>query len=164
MHDIRKIGKMASLPIKAAFDIAIPHAFAVGKNIVVDFDGKLTNLGESFLLEGKGEGQLAADCSLCLSSCQVDISFDVSESFVDGDNPPKNLDEDDIKFFDKAIDILPAVERNLFANIPMRFVCGDDCKGFCAGCGVNLNHDPCNCQPEIREEFASLLEQFKEKL
>jgi len=164
MHDIRKIGKMASLSIKATFDIAIPNVFAAGENIMVSFDGKLTNLGESFLLEGRGEGQLSADCSLCLNSCQVDISFDMSESFVDGDNPPKNLDEDDIKFFDKAIDILPAVERNLFANIPLKFTCRDDCKGFCAGCGVNLNHHTCNCQPEIREEFASLLEQFKEKL
>ena len=26
-------------------------------------------------------------------------------------------------------------------------VCSDDCRGLCAGCGVNLNHERCACAP-----------------
>ena len=30
-------------------------------------------------------------------------------------------------------------------ELPMRFLCSEDCKGLCPGCGSNLNNGPCDC-------------------
>ncbi|MFH1875606.1 MAG: DUF177 domain-containing protein [Candidatus Omnitrophota bacterium] len=37
------------------------------------------------------------------------------------------------------------IRQELVLNFPMHVLCQEECKGLCAGCGVNLNHQQCVC-------------------
>jgi len=55
------------------------------------------------------------------------------------------------------LDDVIAEQVNLF--MPMKVVCGADCRGLCPVCGANRNLDSCDCAPLRRDSpFASLLE------
>jgi len=30
--------------------------------------------------------------------------------------------------------------------VPMKAICRSDCRGLCAACGANLNHEECRCE------------------
>ena len=66
-------------------------------------------------------------------------------------------DYDDIAFDGEEIRIWPAIQRNLLANIPYRFLCDEDCAGLCQHCGKDLNHHACNCADAPKGVFADLL-------
>jgi len=162
MIDIRKIGVGESIHLAEKIVICVPAKFGVGDevNIDIDIDARLINTGKSFLLEGKGECRLWMECSLCLTVHNVDINFPITENFAQ-ENPA----DDDIFFSDKIIDIRPALERNLFVNIPMKPLCMPDCAGLCLKCGKNLNDTGCICEcpGEINEQFRDLLQMFNDK-
>ncbi len=40
------------------------------------------------------------------------------------------------------------VEDAILMNMPVNFLCKEDCKGICAGCGVDLNTQECKCKNE----------------
>lgn len=37
------------------------------------------------------------------------------------------------------------IREQVLLNRPMRFLCKEDCKGICPGCGVDLNIERCKC-------------------
>ena len=43
------------------------------------------------------------------------------------------------------IDLAAAVEEALLLDLPMRFLCREDCKGLCPVCGKDLNTELCTC-------------------
>lgn len=155
--DVKKIGKNG-YDLKNEFDISVPKVFGVGR-AVVDFAGRIVRVDKPhYLLEGTASAVLEASCALCLKGCETNLEFEVVENFLkEGE---VGLGEDEILFDDECINILPAIQRNLLANIPMRFVCNSNCKGLCAMCGENLNISKCSCVPEGRSEFAALIGKF----
>ena len=62
---------------------------------------------------------------------------------------PEDVDEDDLVLLadaeEGAYDILPRVREAVILELPMRFLCSEDCKGLCPLCGANLNRGPCAC-------------------
>lgn len=44
-------------------------------------------------------------------------------------------------------------------NLPLRFLCRQDCKGLCPDCGIDLNHGTCSCaSKKIDPRMAKLKE------
>ena len=60
------------------------------------------------------------------------------------------------------LDVDGMVLDEMMTDIPDKVLCREDCKGVCPKCGVNLNHQTCNCDRTeldprmsiIREIFA----------
>ena len=46
----------------------------------------------------------------------------------------------------ETIDTTDDLRDVLLLDHPERFLCRQDCKGICPGCGVNLNSGACNCR------------------
>lgn len=44
-----------------------------------------------------------------------------------------------------TIDLNDAVQEQIVLALPFKPICREDCKGLCPGCGVDLNHDRCQC-------------------
>jgi len=44
------------------------------------------------------------------------------------------------------IDVGEDVRQEILLGFPDRVICQDQCKGLCAGCGMNLNTDTCQCK------------------
>ena len=58
----------------------------------------------------------------------------------------KSDDDEYIVYSNDEVDISRIVSDALTLNMEMRPLCKEDCKGFCTGCGVNLNTAPCRCK------------------
>ena len=43
------------------------------------------------------------------------------------------------------VDVDELVLEQLELSIPGRVLCSESCKGLCPDCGINLNHESCNC-------------------
>lgn len=160
MIDIRKIMPGEKMPIDACVSVGILGSFGVEATDVA-VSGHLTNNGKSFELEGWGKCCVLAVCSRCLCPVKTDVEFHIVEDYVEEETGLAG--EDDISFSNKMIDLLPAAERNLLVNLPMKLLCDPNCIGLCSKCGVNLNEGKCECDREINEQFRELLQLFNNK-
>ncbi|MEZ4705304.1 MAG: DUF177 domain-containing protein [Bdellovibrionota bacterium] len=56
-------------------------------------------------------------------------------------------EEDGIYYFsDPMIDIAPLIREHLFLNLPMQYLCSENCQGLCLHCGDNLNVGKHHCK------------------
>jgi len=156
MIDTRNIQPDETLTIGGPYKIPIPRGFDVA-DTTANVHGKLKNTGAGFALGAQGQTQLAMRCSRCLMPLDVQISFIINETFA----PQDIATDEEIGFADYQIDLIPAIKRNLLADIPMKPLCDDDCAGLCKACGKNLNQEDCQCDGEIiNEQFRELLQMF----
>jgi len=56
-----------------------------------------------------------------------------------------NENENGYRVVNDKIDLTKIVDDAIIINAPTTLLCREDCKGICAGCGVNLNEDDCKC-------------------
>lgn len=126
---------------------------------VVDFlqpvriEGTLKNDGEIFVLSAKVHTQVAIQCDRCLTPVRKKIAFDLEERF----SHTGKENEETETFSGDQIDLADFVKRDLIAALPMKVVCGDECKGLCPICGKDLNQGDCQCDTShIDPRFESL--------
>ena len=70
---------------------------------------------------------------------------------------PDPEDPDQYCFEASELELTDAIKDALLLELPIRFVCSENCKGLCSQCGINLNTGTCKCQKEdIMNPFAAL--------
>lgn len=80
-------------------------------------------------------------------------------------------EHEDVSFgaFDgKTVDLRGLIREQLILQIPMKYLCGSDCKGLCLVCGESVNEKKCVCaegptlvQEETPEALSQLGAAFK---
>ena len=61
----------------------------------------------------------------------------------------ENFDQEDPNGYpvkNDTVDLSKVVDDLIMINSPMNFLCDEDCKGICVGCGSNLNKQECKCK------------------
>lgn len=61
----------------------------------------------------------------------------------------------------KEIDITDDIKDSLLLLIPMKIICTERCKGLCQNCGIDLNHQICNCSGEQIDPRWEVLKNLK---
>jgi len=55
------------------------------------------------------------------------------------------------------IDVDDILQEQSYLAVPLRTLCREDCRGICAGCGVDLNSEICHCsEDKSQSPFAVL--------
>lgn len=93
--------------------------------------GFLEKMSSALVFQGALKTKVEKICSRCLA----EIEEDLAEPF-------------DLAFDIKGkleIDVTEDLRDVMILAHPLRFLCQEDCKGLCAGCGVNLNNESCQC-------------------
>ena len=94
-------------------------------------------------------------CRRCLASVGLEIEADVEALFT-----TESSNEDAAVYALERgateCDVRPAVREELLLAVPEYPVCREDCLGFCAKCGANLNDGRCSCVPEPDPRWAAL--------
>ena len=86
-------------------------------------------------------------CARCLKPLQLPIKMDVEEV----------VGEEGVVLEGTILDVGNIAKNNIVVELPIRFLCKDDCKGICSQCGADLNITECNCKHEqFDERFAVL--------
>jgi uncharacterized protein len=102
--------------------------------------------------------ELELPCSRCLEPFRlpVDASFDQRflPSSAMATQEEREVQEDDFEisyYRDDQIDLNQLLREQFYLVLPMKPLCGEDCKGLCAQCGTNLNTATCTCATEFQD-------------
>ncbi len=98
-------------------------------------------------------------CDRCCSDVSRSLNYQfihrLAVSLEGGEN------DDYIEVPDYTLDIDRLVMSDIILNLPIKFLCREDCKGVCPKCGKNLNDGDCSCS---NDEIDPRLEALKELL
>ncbi|MCD4784981.1 MAG: DUF177 domain-containing protein [Candidatus Eremiobacteraeota bacterium] len=148
---IRDIKRQAGLTKKVEYNepCDIAEVDLLGPvNVVL----KLTNATSRITIDGHIETHVSLTCSRCLESYRHHLQFDFFEEFLPEGSPElgngKDLEWEDLSRFTytgDSIDVYELIRQNILAEVPMKPLCREDCKGLCTVCGENLNSESCSC-------------------
>lgn len=121
----------------------------------VHVEGTVLGTGESINAVATAEAVISTRCSKCLEPMQLNLKAELDVHFMRMPDP----EDPDLYAYDAStIDLTDPVRDALTLEMPMRFLCREDCKGLCPHCGANLNEVTCTCQEggEVANPFAAL--------
>jgi uncharacterized protein len=121
--------------------------------------------GADVVVRGTLAGRGRLPCRRCLTPVPVEFAEDVTFLFRPGLRADEAEDEDAYPLPAKGteLDLTGPVREHVLLAAPRFVLCRESCKGFCPGCGVNLNTGECTCAPEgLDERWAALRRLAKE--
>ena len=126
------------------------EAFRVAAPVTLAFD--IYKDKDQFRLIGSVQTTLELPCSRCLDpfTWPVDSSFDLrylpqAAAAAEGEAEVADDDLSTSFYQDDIIDLAQLLQEQFYLALPMKPLCGPDCKGLCAVCGTNLNVETCDC-------------------
>ncbi len=106
----------------------------------VKVSGQITLVGNhSAYIEGEVCFSISGECTRCLEQTDRQFVIEINEQ-VEENNP------DGYSVVNDRIDLGKIVEDAILINLPLNFLCKEDCRGLCAECGANLNKEDCKCK------------------
>lgn len=123
----------------------------------IEFSGTLKK-GEVFVeIEGKVEGQYLTSCHSCGEDAEGKVSFNIYETYR------REPGEDEYQLIGNEVEFDEMILENIRLNLPVKYLCKDDCRGICTICRKNLNKEKCDCKKDDEElspfsELKKLLE------
>lgn len=120
--------------------------------------------GGEIQVRGHVSGDMEAACDRCLEQIRfsVDFDFDLTyrpmEEIAREEELEVGEDELTVGFFsDDSVNLADVVREQVLLSVPMKIVCGPDCRGLCPVCGANRNVRECDCSIQHKDSpFAFL--------
>lgn len=146
--DIRSLETQA-----VVVDEAVPVTDALWSEIdpkpagPVRVTGRLSSAGPGrFYWHGRIEGDVALECSRCLTDASAHVSDETHVIFAEsGDDETDDPDVYRLDPNDRELDLRPVIREEWILAAPSFALCRDDCKGLCPRCGTDLNSGSCQC-------------------
>ncbi len=128
----------------------------------VKVDVNVKNVGGVLCLNGRAECEMLVNCGRCGKPLTENLDFEIEESLLyEGSNVQMTDDEDVIIFSGYRFELDEIVSNYIFMNLPIRYLCKEDCLGVCPKCGKDLNVGDCGCD---KQEIDPRLEALKKLL
>ena len=86
---------------------------------------------------------------------EADLDFSMEEKLS-----KITSDEDVIVIDSSELDLDELVIKNFCSELPINYICSEDCKGLCHVCGCNLNHTTCDCEDDYIDPRLAALKNF----
>ena len=107
-------------------------------------------------VRGRIRGAVETGCARCLEpvKTELDADFDLfyypMSLIARNEEVPIDRGDTDIGFYEgRGLELSQVVSEQIVLWLPMRGLCGDDCKGICPRCGANRNRGSCSCEEEF---------------
>lgn len=145
----------ASLPFAFSMDLRGEEFF--GSHPVtrpVQVEGAVTNIAGMLVLEGEAASLLDCVCDRCMEPFQKEKSvrlYALLAESLEGEE-----DEDMVLLEDGEVDLEDLAYTAFVLDMDTKYLCSEDCKGLCPGCGVNLNREACRCKKPVDPRWAAL--------
>ena len=126
----------------------------------VHITGRVRNVADALVLEGEAATTLSLHCDRCWVSYEEEKIFPLNAMLA---KEVENEDSDIVLLDGNEVDLGELVREAVVLDMDTKHLCSENCKGLCAGCGVNLNHEDCRCKPEVDPRLASLAKLLEDK-
>lgn len=119
--------------------IELPDAQVV---LPINVSGTITLTGDhSAFVEGEVNYFIEGNCTRCLETTKKEYLLQFNEQLEMNNQEGYSVNND-------LIDLTKIVDDLVMMNSPITFLCDENCKGICLGCGENLNKGQCKCKNE----------------
>jgi len=134
------------------------------------WQGSLQPTVGQFVLTGNWKMTVPRRCGRCNKEFASDLQSDVHTVFVLGSSKHEDASEVELTEESCEQDVLDAPgELNMLDVLREQFwlawqpmaVCSEGCKGLCLQCGVDLNHEECECHGKVKDNPFAALKDFK---
>lgn len=109
-------------------------------------------------------------CARCLAPLAGSVELHIEKSVAEekGLMSLSDKENDDyVQIEGGKLDLILPIRDEFLLSFPMRFLCKDDCKGLCAGCGADLNREECHCEKKVIDprfaKLAALLDDMEDE-
>ncbi|MEO8194963.1 MAG: DUF177 domain-containing protein [Gemmatimonadales bacterium] len=165
--DIRSLeSEAAHVDGKLAPDDPVWQAGDVRPTDPIEVEGRLSAAGPSrFYFSGRLSGETEMGCRRCLT--EVGAAVDEEAHFIFSSEGEDSTDDPDVYPFNPnatSLDLRPAVRELWLLSVPAFVLCREDCRGFCANCGTDLNTSSCDCTPVATESRWDALRAIRDQL
>lgn len=124
---------------------------------------------ETVVLKGEIEGRCNVVCDRCGEAYEEQVQSEFSYLATTRQEGAFGLvdqecsDEDALILYltEPVIEIEEILREQALLAVPLKNVCSEDCKGICAGCGVVLNRETCQCHPSDGTSPFAVLKKLK---
>lgn len=137
----------ASLPFAFSLDLSQTDfygAFPISRPVEVS--GRVTNHAGALALEGEVKSLLDLTCDRCVEGFTREKTVPLRcllATELEGE------EEDDLVLLDgEELDVGDLAASAFILDMDIKNLCSENCAGLCAGCGANLNREPCRCKPQ----------------
>lgn len=146
--DLSSVGKHkrvvgnASVVLKDGYDLE----FLPGEG--VDWSLKMRRIAGAVEVSGTVSGSITLTCYRCLKGFGFPLSVQLRESVLwlnEGDIKPGDERTDEYMVNVGILDLAPMLRDAICLALPSRRICGEQCKGLCPACGIDLNLEQCDC-------------------
>lgn len=150
--ELGHVDERESFSFSEEFQVPIQEGRTAGCKAEVT--GTIVKTGSRLLLEARVICRLSVECNRCLEQFDmpVDTSFNLVFHRGRADQMPEDVEEDDFILLsdteENRFDIFPRVREAILLELPIKYLCSEDCMGLCARCGANLNVQGCSCGSE----------------
>ena len=82
-------------------------------------------------------------CDRCMAPLSEDMKYSFEHRLI-----PSLCGDDDgdyIETPDFRLELDELVLSDILLELPLKYLCDEDCKGLCPTCGADLNEGPCSC-------------------
>lgn len=143
--DLRELKRKGKTEESFYFEYQTERELSTLPDVIVDMpikvNGTVSLTGEhSAYVECEIVFSLTGSCNRCLQHTTKIFTVNLAEESDD--------ESQVLSVIGDRIVLDGAVEDTVIINLPLIFLCDDDCKGICAGCGTNLNNKQCKCNNE----------------
>lgn len=133
-------------------DLEFGGSYPVSDPLVVDC--RLENKAGLLLCKMRMSTTMHCVCDRC-GEKYVAVKFAYYECVLVEER--ESDDSDDIIVLENDEVDLDELARDAFIlAMDTKFLCSEDCKGLCPGCGVNLNRESCRCKKAVDPRLAKL--------
>ncbi len=156
----------------------------IGKLDRIELSLTMVRTREDVLVSGFAVSAVRQDCVRCLNTIRTpikarieilarpldsrtdprtsrgrDTDKEISEAQALKDNPPEGI----LFHSGESFALADEVRQAVLVEIPSDPVCGQDCRGLCSVCGINLNTQTCSChQSDGGDPRWAALQQLKD--
>jgi len=127
-------------------------------------------LEEQIHIEGKLEVRIEMVCARCLEPLVEDVhrEFDLYYSPLPKGAKPEEerlkYDDTEMGFYQgEGLFLAEVLTEQVLLSLPMKAICRSDCRGLCANCGANLNHEECRCETHATDPRLAPLARLKQE-
>lgn len=123
----------------------------------IEVDISATLSGDEIICQGEAYTEVEIECSRCLDIFDYEIKANLQFVVQILDSPIEvdNESDEDFEVISKTenfLDISSRVRDAIVLSLPLKPLCGEDCRGLCPMCGANLNDGDCDCTPDKSDE------------
>lgn len=108
--------------------------------------------GNEIRVRGRLTVRIRSVCDRCMEPAEIGVERDFDlfyrpmESIARDEEVAVPADELEVGFYERdGVELKDVVKEQVLLSLPMKVLCQPDCQGLCPVCGLNRNHQTCQC-------------------